>query len=144
MRNVLPPSRIEVAMTSPYRPPDAVPLPAADRTTPPATPGSGAKRLVAERLRARKRRIRAIRTRVVAIATAIFLASSGGILAQLVTGNDPALAKAATAKTATVASSASKSSSSGSSSSTSGSSTSGTSSGSSSSGTTTAVTTSSS
>jgi len=101
---------------------------------------------VAERLRARKHRIRAIRRRVVALATAMFLASSGGILVQLVTGNDPALAKAAAAKAAKVASTAGKSSSSGStsSSSTPGASTSGASSGSSSSGTATAVTTSSS
>ena len=100
---------------------------------------------MAERLRARKRRIRAIRCRVVALATAMFLATSGGVLVQLVTGNDPALAKAAAAKTA---SATSKSSGSGSTSSSStsktGASTSGASSGSSSSGTATAVTTSSS
>lgn len=101
---------------------------------------------MAERLRARKHRIRVIRRRVVAFATALFLASSGGILVQLVTGNDPALAKAAAAKAAKVASTTGKSSRAGSSSgaSTSGSSTSGASSGSSGSGTATAVTTSAS
>jgi hypothetical protein len=123
------------SLDSPQR---AVLPPGADRPGPRSAAGSGAKRLVAERLRARKRRIRVIRRRVVGLATALFLASSGGIFVQLVTGNDPALAKAAAAKTASVTS---KSSGSGS---TSGSSTSGASSGSSSPGTTTAVTTSSS
>ncbi len=121
----------------------ARPVPVARRAMPRSAAGSGAKGLVAERLRARKHWIRAIRRRVVGFATALFLASSGGILVQLVTGNDPALAKAAAAK---AASTTGKSSSSGSSlsASTSGSPTSGTSSGSSSSGTATAVTTSSS
>ena len=124
----------------------ARPAPVAGRVMLRSAAGSGAKGLVAERLRARKHRIRAIRRRVVAFATALFLASSCGILVQLVTGNDPALAKAAAAKAAKVASTTGKSSSSGSSSSASasGSSTSGTSSSSSRSGTTTAVTTSSS
>jgi cytoskeletal protein RodZ len=61
--------------------------------------------VVAERLRARQHRVSVIRRRVVAIAMAMFLASSGGIFVQLVSGNDPALAKSAT-KTA-VASTAS-------------------------------------
>jgi hypothetical protein len=135
------PHEIEVMMTPLNPSSHARPLPVARRQAP--LPTAGAKGLVAERIQARKRRIRVIRTRVVAIATAMFVASSGGILVQLVTGNDPALAKAAAAK---VASTAGKSSSSGStpSSSMSGSSTSGASSGSSNSGKTTAVTTSSS
>jgi hypothetical protein len=60
--------------------------------------------LVAERLQARRRRTTAIRRRVVGIAAALFLAVSGGIFVQLVTGNDPALVSAA-AKTTAVASS---------------------------------------
>lgn len=134
------PIEIEVMMIPLDFPSRARPFPVARRQAPRSAGGSGANRVVAERLRSRKRRIRVIRTRVVAIATATFLASSGGILVQLVTGNDPALAKAAK-----VASAAGKSSSSGSTSSSakSSSSISGTSSGSSSSGTT-AVTTSSS
>jgi hypothetical protein len=58
--------------------------------------------VVSERLRARERRITQIRRRVVALATAIFLATSGGIFVQLATGNDPALATSA-AKTAATA-----------------------------------------
>jgi hypothetical protein len=123
----------------------ARPVPTTRRAMPRSAARSGAKGVVAERLRARKRRIRAIRRRVIAFATAMFLASSGGILVQLVSGNDPALAKAAAAK---AASTTSKSSGSGSSSSAAGSGSSSgsssSSSGSSSSGTTTAVTTSSS
>lgn len=132
------PIQIEVTMTPADSSSDARPAPVTGRVMPRSAAGSGAKGVVAERLRARKHRIRAIRCRVVALATATFLATSGGILVQLVTGNDPALAKAAAAKTA---SATSKSSGSGS---TSSSSTSGASSGSSSSGTATAVTTSSS
>ena len=132
------PIQIEVTMTPVDFASDARPAPVTGRAMPRSAAGSGAEGLVAERLRARKHRIRAIRCRVVALATAMFLATSGGILVQLVTGNDPALAKAAAAKTA---SATSKSSGSGS---TSSSSTSGASSGSSSSGTATAVTTSSS
>ncbi len=77
-----------------------------------------------------------IRTRVVAIATAMFPASSGGFLVQLVTGNDPALAKAAEGACTAGKSSSSGSKSSGS---TSDSSAATTSSGSSSSSKTTAV-----
>jgi uncharacterized membrane protein YgcG len=140
------PSEIEVTMTPVDPSSDARPAPVARLAMPRSAAGSGAEGLVAERLRAREHRIRAIRRRVVAFATALFLASSGGILVQLVTGNDPALAKAAAARAAKVASTTGKSSSSGSSSgaSTSGSSTSGASSGSSGSGTATAVTTSAS
>jgi hypothetical protein len=140
------PSQIEVTMTPADFSSDARPAPVTGRAKPRSAAGTGAEGLVAKRLRARKHRIRAIRRRVVALATAMFLASSGGILVQLVTGNDPALAKAAAAKAAKVASTAGKSSSSGStsSSSTPGASTSGASSGSSSSGRATAVTTSSS
>jgi len=89
---------------------DARPAPVTGRAMRRSAAGSGAEGLVAERLRERKHRIRAIRRRVVALATAIFLASSGGILIQLVTGNDPALVKAAAAKEAKVASIAGKSS----------------------------------
>jgi hypothetical protein len=114
----------------------ARPVPVARRPPPRVTGRSASRRSVAERLRARRRRIRQIRTRVVAIATSLFLASSGGILLQLVTGNDPALAKAA-AKSAH----STKTSSAGS---TSGASGSSTSSGSSSSGSATPVTSSAS
>ena len=134
------PIQIEVTMTPADSSSDARPAPVTGRVMPRSAAGSGAKGVVAERLRARRHRIRAIRCRVVALATATFLAISGGILVQLVTGNDPALAKAAAAAAKT-ASATSKSSGSGS---TSSSSTSGASSGSSSSGTATAVTTSSS
>ena len=120
-------------MTPPDTASHALPLPARrparSAGSRPSTHG-----LVAERLQARRRRTTAIRRRVVAIAAAMFLAVSGGIFVQLVTGNDPALVSAA-AKTTPVASTPS-----------SGSTSSGatTSSGSSSSGAPTAVTTSAS
>jgi hypothetical protein len=46
-----------------------------------------------EKLAAHRRRIRAIRRRVVGAALATFLASSGVVLVQLVTGHDPALGR---------------------------------------------------
>jgi hypothetical protein len=128
-------------MTPPDASSHALPFPGAGarRPAPRANPRpAAAQGLVAERLRARGRRIKTIRRRVVGIAAAMFLATSGGITLQLVSGNDPALAKSA-AKTTAAASTASTSGS------TSTASTgSSTSSGSSSSGTTTAVTTSAS
>ena len=127
-------------MTPPDASSHALPFPGAGARgpAPRANPRPAAQGLVAERLQARNRRIKAIRRRVVGIAAAMFLATSGGITLQLVSGNDPALAKSA-AKTTTAASTASNSGS------TSTASTgSSTSSGSSSSGTTTAVTTSAS
>jgi hypothetical protein len=58
-----------------------------------------------ERLSARRRRARAIRRRVAGMSLATFLAASGAVLVQLVTGHDPALAHSThTAKTAAVTS----------------------------------------
>ena len=66
---------------------------------------------MSERLRARRARVRTIRRRVVGLATATFLATTGGIVVQLVTGNDPALAsKAKPAGTSAATSAASTSS----------------------------------
>jgi hypothetical protein len=100
-------------------------------------------RVVSERLRARERRVSQIRRRVVALATAIFLATSGGIFVQLATGNDPALATSAAQTAATATPAASTSSGSATVTASSGSSSSGTVSGSTSSGSnnTAAVTT---
>jgi hypothetical protein len=44
-----------------------------------------------EKLAAHRRRMRAIRRRVIGASVATFLAASGVVLVQLVTGNDPAL-----------------------------------------------------
>lgn len=71
-----------------------------------ASPNPDPQTVVAERLRARRDRVRAIRKRVAGLAVVTFLATSGGIFVQLVTGNDPALAR----KTNTVAGSSSASS----------------------------------
>jgi hypothetical protein len=49
-------------------------------------------------LQARRRRVRLIRRRVVGAATAMFIASTGGILVQLAAGHDPALASTQTTK----------------------------------------------
>jgi cytoskeletal protein RodZ len=76
----------------------------------------GGKRLVAERLNARRRRIIAIRKWVVAIALALFLAVWTVIFAQLVTGHDPALARGKSTSTAAMQSNSASSSGSGSSS----------------------------
>lgn len=123
-------------MTPPDDSTHALPFPAAGRPTarPKAQPDASG--LVAERLRARKRRVSQIRRRIAAIAAATFLATSGGIFVQLASGHDPALVAAAakTAATTTSTTAGSSSSSSGS--------TSGSSSSSSSSGKATAVTTS--
>jgi hypothetical protein len=66
----------------------------------------------AERLAQRRRRVRSIRRRVAGLAAGTFLATTGGILVQLVTGHDPALAhsgssssKASAAVTSTTTSS---------------------------------------
>lgn len=83
-------------MTPPDASTNALPLRSVRR---PASRPAAA-RVVSDQLRARKRRVSQIRRRVAAIATAMFLATSGGIFVQLVTGNDPALATS-TAKTAT-------------------------------------------
>jgi hypothetical protein len=71
-----------------------------------ASPNPDQQTVVAARLRARRERVRAIRRRVAGLAAATFLATSGVIFAQLVTGNDPALAR----KTTTVTPSSSPSS----------------------------------
>jgi hypothetical protein len=70
------------------------------------------------RLAQRRRRVRSIRRRVAGLAAGTFLAATGGIVVQLVTGHDPALAhggssasKASAAVTSTATSSSSSSSS---------------------------------
>ena len=78
----------------------ALPVPGAGRAPAPNGARPHVSTLVAERLSARRRRVSVIRRRVIAIATAMFLATSGGIFVQLVTGNDPALVEAATVKAA--------------------------------------------
>ncbi len=102
-------------MTPPDQSSHALPYPGGRRSKAArSVPRIGGESVVAERLQARKHRVRTIRRRVVAIATATFLATSGGIFVQLATGNDPALLKSATPRT-TAAASASGSSSTGSS-----------------------------
>jgi hypothetical protein len=62
-----------------------------------------------EKLAARRRRARAIRRRVAGMSLATFLAASGAVLIQLVTGHDPALAHAThPAKTVAVSSGTAK------------------------------------
>jgi hypothetical protein len=68
----------------------------------------------AQLLAQRRRRVRSIRRRVAGLAAGTFLAATGGILVQLVTGHDPALAhsgssasKASAAVTSTTTSSSS-------------------------------------
>ena len=58
-------------------------------------PGSGAPLAegVAAKLTGRRRRVRAIRLRVAGLSLASLMATSGVVLVQMVTGNDPALAK---------------------------------------------------
>jgi cytoskeletal protein RodZ len=67
--------------------------------SPGASPNPNQQTVVAERLRARRSRVRAIRKRVAGLAVATFLATSGAIFVQLVTGNDPALARKTNAVT---------------------------------------------
>lgn len=90
----------------------------------PMTPDT--KRLVDERLRARRRRSGRIRKRVLAAAGSTFVLAWGVIFVQLVSGHDPALAKRSTTSTSSRGSAATAGQS--------GTSSSGTSSGSSSSG----------
>jgi hypothetical protein len=68
----------------------------------------------AQRLAQRRRHVRLIRRRVAGLAAGTFLATTGGVLVQLVTGHDPALAhsgssasKASAAVTSTTTSSSS-------------------------------------
>jgi hypothetical protein len=56
------------------------------------TPTPSPKATPAQRLADRRQRVRTIRRRVGGLAAGTFLAASGGILAQLVSGHDPALA----------------------------------------------------
>ena len=63
-------------------------------TTPPQI--SPREAVASRRLDARRRRVRAIRRRMAALTAGTFLAVSGAILVQLVTGHDPALAHGAT------------------------------------------------
>jgi hypothetical protein len=56
---------------------------------------------IAAKLAARRRRVRAIRTRVAGLSVATLMATSGVVVVQLVTGNDPALAKAHTSSDVT-------------------------------------------
>ena len=58
------------------------------------------------RLQARRRRVRTIRLRVVGASAGTFLAVSGAVLLQLVTGHDPALAASATTTVASRSSAA--------------------------------------
>lgn len=96
-------------MTPPDSYSQALPHPRAGRPTPRVVRQPPAQGLVAQRLRARARRVKVIRRRIVAIASATFLATSTGIMVQLVSGHDPALVRsAAAAKTATVASTPAK------------------------------------
>jgi hypothetical protein len=68
-----------------------------------------------ERLAARRQRVRAIRRRVAGMSLATFLAASGAVLVQLVSGHDPALAHAThAAKTVSASRSADSTSTSGS------------------------------
>ena len=57
----------------------------------PPTP-SGRRAAAGEKLTARRLRVRTIRRRVAGLSLATFLAASGAVLVQLVTGHDPALA----------------------------------------------------
>jgi hypothetical protein len=58
----------------------------------------------------RRRRVRLIRRRVVGGATAIFMASTGWILVELVSGHDPALAHQTSTHSATTSASVASSS----------------------------------
>jgi hypothetical protein len=60
------------------------------------SPGPGHPRSegAAATLAARRRRVRAIRGRVAGVSVATLMATSGVVVVQMVTGNDPALAKA--------------------------------------------------
>lgn len=120
-------------MTPPDASTHALPFPAARRPAARPEPRPAATGLVAERLRARKRRVSQIRRRVTAIAAATFLATSGGIFVQLASGNDPALASAAAKTAAATTTAANTSSGSATTTASSGSTSSGTTSGSSSS-----------
>src|SRR5438067_840752 len=75
-------------------------LPAPPRAMAPGRTRPDKHAMAAERLRAHRRRISVLRRRIIAIAVAIFLATTGGILIQLVTGNDPALVSSAARKAA--------------------------------------------
>jgi cytoskeletal protein RodZ len=75
------------------------------------------KRLVAERLQARRRRVSLIRKRVVAAAGSTFALAWGVIFFQLVSGHDPVLASKAKATTTSSTGSSQTTASSGSSSS---------------------------
>ena len=57
---------------------------------PPPTPSG--RSAAGEKLTARRLRVRTIRRRVAGLSLATFLAASGAVLVQLVTGHDPALA----------------------------------------------------
>jgi hypothetical protein len=76
--------------------------------------GSSRRAAASEKLAARRQRVRVIRRRVAGMSLATVLAASGAVLAQLVTGHDPALAHTNHAKTAVVASHSTGSSSAGS------------------------------
>jgi hypothetical protein len=69
------------------------------------SPSSGAPLAegVAAKLVARRRRVRAIRTRVAGLSVATLMATSGVVVVQMVTGNDPALAKTHPSSDATTA-----------------------------------------
>jgi hypothetical protein len=58
-------------------------------------------------LQARRQRIRHIRRRMIAAGTAVFIATTGGILVQLTSGHDPALARSSASTTKQVSASSS-------------------------------------
>jgi hypothetical protein len=58
--------------------------------------GADADAMPSTPLEIRRRRVRLIRRRVVGATTAIFMASTGAIFLQLVSGHDPALARSQT------------------------------------------------
>jgi hypothetical protein len=60
----------------------------------------------AQRLAERRLRVRTIRRRAAGLAAGTFLAASGGILVQLVTGHDPALARESASSTSAATSAA--------------------------------------
>jgi hypothetical protein len=56
-------------------------------------PGAPLSEGAATKLAARRRRVRAIRGRVAGLSVATLMATSGVVVVQMVTGNDPALAR---------------------------------------------------
>jgi cytoskeletal protein RodZ len=94
-------------MTPPDASSHALPFPGASRPVRSGgRPQTGG--VVAQRLRARKRRVAMIRKRVTLLVVVAFLALWTVIFVQLVSGNDPALTRSSAAKTVAVATPATK------------------------------------